>query len=240
MIRLGVLGASGRMGRATVAAAERDPGIAEIVPVSRGDDVAAKLHGLDAAIDFSLPPAIPKHAAGCAAAGCAWVVGVTALDEPARRAIDAAAKRIPVLWAPNMSLGVNLCLDLVERAAAALGSRFSVKIHERHHVHKLDKPSGTALELGRRVARGFGLDPDAVDGDGLTHDARRLIEFESVREGEVPGEHRVAFTGSGQTIELTHRAHDREGFADGALAAARWLAGRQAGRYSFRDFLTTR
>jgi 4-hydroxy-tetrahydrodipicolinate reductase len=169
------------------------------------------------------------------------VIGVTGLDAGLQRQIDAASRKIAVLTAANMSLGVNLLLQLVRTASAALGDAFDVEIVEAHHQFKKDAPSGTALALGEAVAAGRGVTlPEHAVYDRAGKSAARKsgsIGFTSIRAGDIVGDHTVLLAGAGERLELTHRAHSRATFARGALAAARWLAGKPAGRYVMTDVL---
>jgi 4-hydroxy-tetrahydrodipicolinate reductase len=173
------------------------------------------------------------------------VLGTTGLSAADEAAVAAAARRIPVVYAPNYSPGVNLVLALAERLAAALpADAYDAEILEMHHRQKVDAPSGTALGLGRAVARGRGVELDAVKDsgrDGHTG-ARRpgAIGFAALRGGQVVGEHSVLFAGAAEHIEITHRAYDRRAFATGAIRAALWVAGRQPGLYAMMDVLGMR
>ncbi|MGN6513592.1 MAG: 4-hydroxy-tetrahydrodipicolinate reductase [Lysobacteraceae bacterium] len=183
---------------------------------------AAELGGLpdfDVAVDFSLPAGFDGILDLCRARGAALVSGTTGLVPAQRAALDAAAARIPVLWASNFSLGVAVLADLVERAARALQG-WDCDIVEAHHVHKQDAPSGTALSLGEAAGRG-GASP----------------RYASLRAGDIVGEHTVQFTGLGERLELVHRATSRDVFARGALHAALRLAGRAPGQYRLADLL---
>ena len=183
---------------------------------------ADELHGVpafDVAIDFSLPEGFDRILALCLERGVALVSGTTGLEPVQRAALDAAALRIPVLWASNFSLGVAVLHDLVERAARALPG-WDCDIVELHHTRKLDAPSGTALTLG------------AVAGEGGA-----TPRYASLRAGDIVGEHTVQFATSGERIELVHRATNRDIFAKGALHAAARLPGREAGHYRLRDLL---
>jgi 4-hydroxy-tetrahydrodipicolinate reductase len=201
-------------------------------------DFAAALADADAAIGFALHSAVPEQARIAAAAGKPLVVGTTGLNPDEEAAVRAAAEQTAVVWAPNMSVGINVLCEAVQRAAAAFGDAYTIEIEETHHVHKKDAPSGTALLLGRRAAAGRGIpfdtswrhNPDGPpDRDGIT--------IRSRREGEVIGEHTVRFTAPGETIELVHHAHSRDAFARGALRAAAWLIGRPPGLYGMHDVL---
>jgi 4-hydroxy-tetrahydrodipicolinate reductase len=203
-------------------------------------DPASALAGARAAIDFSLPQATSAVARACAVAGIPLVSGVTGFGDEQQRALNEAARAIPVLHAPNLSVGVAVLDRLAELAARHLDPSFEIEILEAHHRAKRDAPSGTALHLGATVATARGADLDAVR-TGPERDGPRdptQIGFSVVRAGDIAGEHTVMFAGQGERIELTHRAHSRAAFARGALLAARWLAeGRPPGRYSLRDAL---
>ncbi len=193
------------------------------------------------ALDFSVAGAVAGHAEACVAAGVALLVGATGLDPKTLGVLRHAAQTIPVLLAPNTSVGVGVLAELVRGAAAALGGDFDVEIHEAHHRMKRDAPSGTALRLGEVIAaaRGQTLDQAAVyDRHGA--DAPRAagsIGFSVLRGGDIVGEHSVVFAGAGERLELTHRATDRDVFARGALRAADWLAARAPGTYGMQDVL---
>lgn len=232
-IRLLIHGASGRMGQALLRLCAESRSCRVVGAVSRkvGQRVidgvpqfaAGEMHGVptfDVAIDFSLPEAFDGILALCVERGAALVSGTTGLGEVQRTALEAAAHRVPVLWASNFSLGVAVLHDLVERAARALPD-WDCDIVEAHHTRKLDAPSGTALTLGE-VAEQGGATP----------------RYASLRAGDIVGEHTVQFTTLGERIELVHRATSRDVFARGALHAAAKLAGRGAGSYRLRDLLS--
>lgn len=214
-------GASGRMGKALLRLARDDARMQVVAAVSRsgtaGDAIAipadrlADCPAFDVAIDFSLPEGFDAVLELCLSRGCALVSGTTGLSDGQRESLAQAAQRIPVLWASNFSLGVAVLEDLVARAARALPD-WSLRIVETHHVHKLDAPSGTALTLARAAETASG----------------RMPAIESIREGEVVGDHLVLFEGRAERLELRHSALDRDIFAAGALEAALRLAGRSA------------
>lgn len=267
MIRLALIGVTGRMGRALVAAAaERDafvvtgacasPGSAALgqpvgrlgpLPDARGGavpvvaDPARAVADAQVAVDFSLASATVTVAAACRDAGCALVSGVTGLDAAAARALDAAAGVVPVLHARNMSLGVNLLAALVEAAAGRLdATHFDAEVFEMHHRGKRDAPSGTALLLGEAISAGRGVAFDACRAPADRSGPREAgqIGFAVSRGGGVAGEHTVTFAGDHERLEFTHRAAGRGVFAQGALQAAAWLAqDRPPGRYSMKDVL---
>lgn len=259
MLKITIVGASGRMGQAILAlAGEMDairvvgavvrPGSAvehQAVPgqadLSYDSDLGGAIRDADVVLDFSAPGSRETLARACAEQGCALLVGTTGLDEQARRELEAAADRIPVLLAPNTSLGVNLLTDLVRRAAAALGEHYDIEIVEAHHGRKVDAPSGTALRLGQAAAeaRGHSLDAVAVHARHGQTGPREpgAIGFSVVRGGDIAGEHTVMLAGPGERIELTHRASSRDTFARGALDAAHWLSGREPGLYGMDHVL---
>ncbi|WP_297527837.1 4-hydroxy-tetrahydrodipicolinate reductase [Thiohalobacter sp.] len=262
--RIAIAGAAGRMGRALIEAVGQS-GDAEVtaafeapghellgtdagvlagqpalgVPLSA--DVAAAADAFDVLIDFTRPGPTLHHVAVCAERGKALVIGTTGLDEAGKTAIAEAAQRVPIVFAPNMSVGVNLCLKLLDMAARVLGDEVDIEIIEAHHRHKVDAPSGTALRMGEVVAEALGRDLEscAVYGrQGHTGERdRRTIGFETIRAGDIVGEHTVMFAGIGERVEITHRASSRMTFATGAVRAALWLAGRPAGLYDMQDVL---
>ena len=263
-IDIGIFGAGGRMGRALIRALADVPGGALSAAVERegsplvgqdaallaglsaggiliGFDAAAGIAASAVAIEFSSPAATVKHAALAAEHGVAYVVGTTGLCQADEDVLRAAAERIPVVYAANYSIGMNLLSDLVWRAAARLGPEFDIEIVEMHHRQKVDAPSGSALSLGRAAARGRGvvLDDVAVRGrDGVTGAREKgSIGFAALRGGDVPGDHTVIFAGDGERLELTHKAGNRDSFATGALRAALWAVGKPAGMYDMRDVL---
>jgi len=221
--------------------AGRAAGVAELgVPITT--DLAAVAPEADVIVDFSGPHGTAGNAPRCAAWRCAMVIGTTGLTAEEHAVIETSAHEIPIVMAPNMSLGVNWLLELVERTARALrGQGYDVEIVERHHRRKKDAPSGTAWALGRAAAAGYewNLDEAAAHGRvGVTGERPSgQIGFHAVRGGDFVGDHTVIFAGDGESIELAHRATSREAFAKGALRAARWVAGRAPGLYSMRNVL---
>jgi 4-hydroxy-tetrahydrodipicolinate reductase len=241
MIRIGLLGASGRMGRA-IAAVLESGGEAQLAGgCARGDEPGLLTGGCDVLVDFSAPDALALHLEAALAAGKPLVIGTTGLGPDHRQAIDRAARDIAILQSANMSLGVNLLAHLVRETARRLGEDWDVEIVEMHHRHKADAPSGTALLLGSAAAEGRGVALDAVSDrgrDGITGPrAAGHIGFASLRGGSVAGEHQAIFAAEGERLELGHRAESREIFARGAVRAAVWLHGRPAGFYAMADVL---
>jgi len=261
---IAIAGAGGRMGRTLIAAVLEAPGC-ELVAVfdqvgsaSIGED-AGLLAGVgkcgvlvtespqqaaaaaDVVVDFTRPEGALRHLACCREAGCAMVIGTTGFDPAQRAQIGAAAQQIPVVLAPNMSVGVNLCIGLVEQAARVLADGYDVEIIEAHHRHKVDAPSGTALRLGQAAADVLGRELDAVavyGREGNTGErSANTIGFATVRGGDIVGDHTVLFAGTGERVEITHRASSRMTFAAGAVRAASWLRKRAAGLYDMQDVL---
>jgi 4-hydroxy-tetrahydrodipicolinate reductase len=242
-LQVAILGVSGRMGRALVAAVDESPGVAVKGSTTSSGDPAAALRGADVAIEFALPHATAANLAACVAAKRPIVIGTTGHDDAQRAQIVAAARAIAIVQAPNMSLGVNLLLKLVELTAGKLDAGYDIEVFEAHHRNKKDAPSGTALALGAAAASGRGVKLSDVaeyarHGTGAGR-ARGAIGFSVFRGGDVVGDHTVTFAGAGERIELTHRASDRMAFARGAVLAARWLVGRPPGLYSMQDVLAT-
>jgi 4-hydroxy-tetrahydrodipicolinate reductase len=210
-----------------------------------GAEVPAALRGADVLVDFTRPEGTLAHLAACAAAGVGAVVGTTGLNDAQKADLAAYAKSVPIVFAANMSVGVVVLLSLVEQAAAKLGPGYDIEVVEMHHRHKVDAPSGTALQLGEAAAAGAGrrLSDCAVYArEG--HTGERVpgtIGFASLRGGDVVGEHTVVFAGTGERVELSHRATSRQNFAGGALRAAVFVAAKRAagqpGLYDMRDVL---
>jgi len=262
-IRIAIAGVSGRMGRALLeavaaddncvlgAALDRssspllgqDAGVVygAVSGVAVSDQVPAALIASQVLIDFTRPEATFGYLDACVAAGVPLVIGTTGFDDAGKARIRDAAGTIPVVFAPNMSVGVNLLMKLAELAAQVLQDGYDIEIIEAHHRHKVDAPSGTALGLGQAVARA--LDRDlaqcAVYGrEGVTGERDpRTIGFSTVRGGDIVGDHTLMFAGIGERVELTHKASSRATFAQGALRAAKWLQGREPGLYDMRDVL---
>lgn len=238
-IRLGINGANGRMGHALQELLREDSRFELTAKITRSDDWRAASN-LDVVIDFSTPAGFDTALAHCETRGIALVSGTTGIDAAQRQRFDAAASRIPVLYAANFSLGVAVLAHLLRNAAAALPD-WDLEIVEAHHAHKVDAPSGTALALGRAAAAARGHDFDAVAVSGRHgHTGARqpgAIGFASIRAGDIVGEHTAMLVGHDERIELTHRAFDNAIFARGALAAAAWLAGKPPGAFSIDDVI---
>lgn len=263
-LQVAVTGAAGRMGRALIQAIDADPALqlsgalerpgsdllgtdagllAGIGPrqVLLSDDRAAVCAASDLLIDFSVPQATLALLPECRAHRCKLVIGTTGFDAAGQSAITALATQQAVLKAPNMSVGVNLLFHLVQVAAQALGDSVDVEVLEAHHRHKADAPSGTAVRLGEVLAETLGrnLATDAVYGrEGITGPrSRQTIGFATVRAGDIVGDHTVLFAGAGERLELTHRAHSRENFAEGALRGVHFLRQQPVGLFSMEDVL---
>lgn len=267
MIRIAVTGASGRMGRTLIEASHGHAGVRLAAAVDRpgspafgrdagelagigpigvavGADLAAVMHDFDVLIDFTLPEVSVANAALCRDAGRRMVIGTTGFTPGQRRGIEQCASDIAVVLAPNMSVGVNLCFKLLDIAARVLGDEADIEIIEAHHRNKVDAPSGTALRMGEVVAAALGRDLArcAVYGrEGHTGVRdRATIGFETIRAGDIVGEHRVMFAGLGERVEIMHTATSRFTFASGALRAAGWVMQREAGLFDMQDVLGLR
>ena len=264
MLRIALVGVSGRMGLSlikAVAATEhaeltvavsrpdslaigKDAGeLAGISPlgVTVSDNLAAKVDQFDVLIDFTRPDASMEYIEICRQAGKQIVIGTTGYSETQKAAIAEAAKDVALVIAPNMSVGVNLSLKLLEMTAKVMGDYTDIEVIEAHHRHKIDAPSGTALRMGEVVAATLGRDlKDCAiygrEGDTGARD-RKTIGFSTIRAGDIVGEHTVMFADDGERVEITHKATSRMTFANGAVRAAVWLAGKQQGWFDMQDVL---
>jgi 4-hydroxy-tetrahydrodipicolinate reductase len=262
-LKIAIAGASGRMGRALVEEVLRAPELAlaaaleqkgnlgvgkdagELVGspcgVKIGDDAGA-IPGGAVLIDFTRPEGTVEHVAACRKQGTNMVIGTTGFSDAQKKEIAAAARGdIAIVMSPNFSVGVNVAFRLLEVAARSLGKGYDVEISEAHHRHKVDAPSGTALRMGEVVAQALGRDlkRDAIYGrEGVTGERKDdSIGFATVRGGDLVGEHSVMFIGTGERLEIAHRATSRANFATGALRAARWVAQKKNGLYDMADVL---
>ncbi|GAB3682395.1 4-hydroxy-tetrahydrodipicolinate reductase [Salinisphaera aquimarina] len=264
MTRIAINGAAGRMGRELVIACQRNeslelaaafeaPGSDAVgqdagrlatgedagVAIASADDRDAS--AFDVLVDFTRPEPCLSAIDDCVAGGAAIVIGTTGFDAQQMKSIDKAAGQIVVVMAPNFSAGVNLTLKLLETAAKALGDSVDIEVVEAHHRHKVDAPSGTALRIGEVLADATGrnLDDCAVYArHGHTGERERgTIGFQTIRGGDIVGEHTVLFAGDGERLEITHKASSRQTFASGAMRAAAWAADKPAGRYDMNDVL---
>ena len=266
-VRVAIAGAGGRMGQALIEATleSGDVALAGALDMPRSaaigadagercgrstgirvvSDVDAVVGVADVLIDFTRPAGTLAHLAACARAGIGAVVGTTGFDAAGKAEIAERACAIPIVFAPNMSVGVTVLAELVEQAARRLGPTFDIEIVEMHHKHKVDAPSGTALKLGEAAAAGAGVhlaDHAIYAREGMTGERKPgAIGFAALRGGDVVGEHTVVFAGEGERLELSHRAMSRRNFAAGALRAARFVAARrasgEAGLYDMADVL---
>lgn len=263
-MNIAVTGAAGRMGRALIAACDLNeqarlsaaierPGntlvgsdagdLAGLGPlnVRVTDNLDAVAGDFDTLIDFTAPEATLQNLETCVKHGRNIVIGTTGFDEAGKQKIAEAAATIGIVFAPNMSVGVNLCLKLLDTAARILGDDVDIEVIEAHHRHKVDAPSGTAIRMGEVVAHALGRDLSecAVYGrEGITGArSRRTIGFETIRAGDIVGDHTVLFAAEGERVEITHKASSRMTFANGAVRAANWLQQQPAGLYDMQDVL---
>jgi len=267
MTRIAIAGAAGRMGRNLIQACNDTEGMVlaaalehpehpllgsdagELAGIGQtgvtlGADINAVLDAFEVLIDFTRPEPTLANLAACRQAGKRMVIGTTGFSDAQKMQIADAARDIAVVFAPNMSVGVNLCLKLLDLAARVLGDEVDIEIIEAHHRHKVDAPSGTALRMGEVVAAALGRDLKdcAVYGrEGHTGErARKTIGFETIRAGDIVGDHTVMFAGSGELVEITHKASSRMTFASGAVRAAGWLPAQAAGLFDMQDVLGLR
>jgi len=267
MIRVAVTGAAGRMGRVLIEACQQAAGVtlgaaierpgSSVIGVDAGelagigrngiavtDNLAAVAGEFDVLIDFTRPEVTLANLAVCRAAGKRMVIGTTGLDAAQKATLAEAGQAIGIVFAPNMSVGVNLCLKLLDMAARVLGDEVDIEIIEAHHRHKVDAPSGTALAMGETVARALGRDLKecAVYGrQGHTGERdRKTIGFETIRAGDIVGDHTVLFAALGERVEITHKASSRMTFAKGAVRAAQWLMQQELGLFDMQDVLDLR
>lgn len=265
MTRIAIAGSAGRMGRNLVLACSETDDLELTLALEREQSPAlgsdsGMLAGIaenripivdhlepltfDVLIDFTHPSATTQHVDFCRQHGKKMVIGTTGCETELERKLSDAGADIAILYAPNMSIGVNLCLKLLQTAATVLGDSVDIEIIEAHHRHKVDAPSGTALKMGQVVADA--LDRDLADcavygREGQTGARERnTIGFETIRAGDIVGEHTVLFAADGERIEITHRASSRMTFAHGAMRACRWIEGRDSGLYGMQDVLDIR
>ncbi len=264
MIRVAIVGAAGRMGRTLIQAVAEAEGMqlavatehpqssllgadaGELAGVGRNkvevhSNLELLLDSFDVLIDFTSPPATMQHLALCRRAGKRMVIGTTGLSDEQKAEIVSVAAETGVVMAPNMGVGVNLCFKLLDIAARVMGEDADIEIIEAHHRHKVDAPSGTALRMGEVVAAALGRDLErcAVYGrQGHSGERdRKTIGFETIRAGDIVGDHTVMFAGSGERVEITHKASSRMTFANGAIRASGWLMSRDTGLFDMQDVL---
>lgn len=264
--RIGIVGAGGRMGRMLIEACLKDEqlslgavfdtpgspvigktagelvGMASDVVVT--DDLAAGLKNIDCLIDFTRPQGTLHHLELCRQAGVGIIIGTTGFEAEGKEAIAAAAKDIPIVFAPNMAVGVNLVFKLLDTAARILNQGYDIEVVEAHHRMKIDAPSGTALRMGEVLANALERDLKecAVHGrEGVTGERDpSTIGFATIRGGDIVGDHTVMFCGLGERVEITHKASSRQPYAFGSLRAARFIAGRASGLFDMQDVLGLR
>ena len=253
-VRVAIAGATGRMGLALLEAAAGTEGVAlgaalDLAAstwggVTIGTDVRAALENADVLIDFTRPAGTLAHLEQCVAARRAIVIGTTGFEAAQLTQVRAASQQIPIVLAPNMSVGVNVALKLVELAARALGPDYDVEVFEMHHRKKVDAPSGTALKLGEvaAAARETSLEKSGVYARHGTTGERKAgsIGFSVARGGDTVGDHTVFFAAAGERIEITHRSTSRATYAQGAMRAARFVSGKPPGLYDMQDVLGLR
>jgi len=263
MVKIAIIGAAGRMGNALIRCSSQIEDIELVAAIERNDSPeigrdAGAIAGVDnigvnitsepqavadsdVMIDFAFRTAVPGHVELGAGLGKAMVIGTTGLNDEESESVRRASHRIPIVWAPNMSLGINLLLSVVGKAASTLGPGYGVEIDETHHARKKDAPSGTALCFGQKIAKERDQDFGSVmvhnPEESAGEDSRKKIVIRSYREGQVVGDHTVSFGNEGERVEFTHHAWNRDAFALGALRAARWAMGREAGLYDMQDVL---
>ncbi|MGD8742193.1 MAG: 4-hydroxy-tetrahydrodipicolinate reductase [Granulosicoccaceae bacterium] len=267
MTRIAITGAAGRMGRALIEAGQAADGVEMSVAIERSgssvigsdagevagigalgvsivDDLNSVVDDFDVLIDFTRPEVTLANLEVCRTHGKRIVIGTTGFDEAGKQAIADAANDIGVVFAPNMSVGVNLCFKLLDLAARVMGNEVDIEVIEAHHRHKVDAPSGTALRMGEVVAAALGRDLNdcAVYGrEGQTGERdRQAIGFETIRAGDIVGEHTVMFADIGERVEITHKASSRMTFANGAVRAAAWLMANEKGQFDMQDVLGLR
>ena len=241
-MKIAILGAAGRMGNMLCKLADKSETLELVAKCDVTEDYAKTWPaGTEAVIDFTFHAAVPSNITKAAEEGVAYVLGTTGLTPEEQAAVDAAAKKVPVVQSSNYSLGVNLLLDLVRRAAATLDEEYDIEVVEMHHRMKKDAPSGTAIMLAKAAAEGREVDLDdvAIYGrEGIVGERPSgEIAIHALRGGSVVGDHTVMFAGDVERVEITHKAQSREAFAAGALRAAEWTAGKAPGLYSMRDVL---
>lgn len=235
-MKIGVTGYKGRVGQILVQEINAHETLEFVGGIEKDDDPRPIFEKADAIIDFTHPDVTVKNAALAAQTKTAMIIGTTGLSVSQENELAKAAKETPIVYAANMSVGVNMLLALVEQAAARLGPEWDIEIFETHHHHKIDSPSGTALAIGKAARKGRGGAGDFItDRTGKRNQGD--IGYAVQRGGDVVGEHTATFFSTGERIELGHRATDRALFAKGALRAAQWIQGKPAGLYSMKDVL---
>ncbi|MDG6234798.1 4-hydroxy-tetrahydrodipicolinate reductase [Glaesserella parasuis] len=263
-LKIGVVGAGGRMGRQLVQAVNNAEGVelgavferkgSSLVGADAGelagighlgvtvtDDLASQVNHFDLLIDFTRPEGTLEHIAFCVAHNKKMVIGTTGFDDAGKQAIKSASEKISIVFASNYSVGVNLVFKLLEKAAKVMGDYCDIEVIEAHHRHKVDAPSGTALSMGEHIAKTLGRDlktHGVFAREGITGERKRdEIGFATIRAGDVVGEHSVWFADEGERVEIAHKASSRMTFANGAVRAAKWLQTKQNGLFDMTDVL---
>lgn len=265
MTRIAIAGAAGRMGRVLIEAVHNDEqatvagaivlagdamvgvdvgaiaGLGAALNVQAVTSVEAAINNFDVLIDFTSPEATMANVALCQKHGKGIVIGTTGLTDLQKVELKAAASSTCIVFAPNYSVGVNLCLNLLRMAASVMGEDSDIEVIEMHHRHKVDAPSGTALRMGEVVAETMGWDLNEVACYGREGQTgarpHKQIGFETIRGGDVVGDHTVMFATDGERVEVTHKAQSRMTFAKGAVRAAKWVTSQEAGLYDMQDVL---
>ncbi len=264
-LRLAVVGAGGRMGRQLIQAINQQQGVvlgaafertnSSLIGTDAGelagvghigitvtDNLLAQVGQFDILIDFTRPEGTLSHLAFCVEHHKGMIIGTTGFDEEGKKAINSAAQSIPIVFAANFSVGVNLVLKLLEKAAKVMGSYSDIEIVEAHHRHKVDAPSGTALAMGESIAETLGRDlKDCAVYQRVGHTGERdprSIGFATIRAGDIVGEHTAIFADIGERVEISHKASSRMTFANGAVKSAIWLSERKSGLYNMKDVLS--
>ncbi len=265
--KIGICGAAGRMGKAVLEVCGQSEGVivtaafehagsvklgmdsGEVAGLSTNgvrivSDLASVINDFDVLIDFTLPEATLANVQLCSKVGKRMIIGTTGFNDSQKDLIRSAASDIGIVFSPNMSIGVNLCFKLTELAARIIGENADIEIIEAHHRMKKDAPSGTAVHLGEIIATALGRDLKecAVYGrEGITGERdRKTIGFETIRAGDIVGDHTVMFASAGERVEITHKASSRHAFASGAVYAARWLMQKDKGLFDMQDVLGLR
>ena len=263
-LKIGIVGAGGRMGRQLIQAVQNAEGVelgaaferkgSSLIGADAGElagigsigikvaeDLAAQQDKFDVLIDFTRPEGTLDHIACCVAHNKKMIIGTTGFDETGKAAIQAAAEKIAIVFASNYSVGVNLVFKLLEKAAKVMGDYCDIEIIEAHHRHKVDAPSGTALSMGEHIAKTLGRDlktHGVFCREGITGERKRdEIGFSTIRASDVVGEHTVWFADIGERVEISHRASSRMTFANGAVRAAKWVVNKRNGLFDMTDVL---
>lgn len=262
-LKIGIVGAGGRMGRNLIQAVHQFDGVeltaaferagSSLIGADAGEVVGLGYLGVaikatlaenpnfDVLIDFTRPEGTLEHIAFCVANNKKMVIGTTGFDDAGKQAIKTAAEKISIVFASNYSVGVNLVFKLLEKAAKVMGDYCDIEVIEAHHRHKVDAPSGTALSMGEHIAKTLGRDlktHGVFERHGITGERKRdEIGFATIRAGDVVGEHSVWFADEGERVEIAHKASSRMTFANGAVRAAKWLESKQNGLFDMTDVL---